>query len=116
MSISRFAAVNLLIDIVCLILFYYNFHSALFQDVTLRSLSDTVRSVPDGDLRGAGGEMETTSCVEEVCGGSPPNENSSLLRKPNLNMMAAFSHVGADLLRTLAVFAGAAAASTGEFV
>lgn len=113
-----FASVNLLIDIVCLVLFYYNLETALFHDPSIR-VRVAVES-GERDLDGVmSGEQDiemtaSTSFLEEVCGGSPPNESDGQLKKTNLNMLAAFYHVGADLLRTIAVYFGAAASTFGE--
>ena len=85
-----FGVVNLAIDIISFLLFYFNFDSVLLRTSTENSL----------DVSGYASIHDTTFETE-------------VIRLPNLNMLSALSHVGADALRTISMLLGATACTLG---
>ena len=124
-----FAAFNLLIDIISVMLFYRNYDTALYQPtVSNRSTSfaavfhtpskHSLSRVSSDERRLS--QVDESSYRKSSLEGSTPaleaargEQNDEEPVEYNLNMWSAASHVSADTLRTFAVFAGALASSLG---
>lgn len=91
MYMFAFASVNAGIDTVCITMFYQR------KDDVLHRRFPTI----------IGDDMsETTESTITV----PPKQ--PILRSANINMFSAFTHIGCDTLRTLAIFLSAIVSST----
>lgn len=150
-----FASINLVIDIICLVLFYRNKDTALIHhdnhnhitddnindnnDIEHNHNNSSSNNNNDDDtkssstleleevvkLRSSIAAIDATEC-NLLCNDNDNNINNNSVDiinninkksiKKNLNMLAAFYHVGADFLRTLAIYAGALAASLGIYI
>lgn len=90
-----FASINVVVDIVCIAIFYFR------QDVILFS-----RPAKEGT-----GEPKASPTPQTNSTNTNTNTNT-MFNSANLNMFAAFTHVGSDTLRTLAIFLAVLAAKT----
>lgn len=84
-----FASVNITVDVICLALFYYRKEDIMHNRFTSFT-----------------GEPEQRS---------PQPGQKTMFSNANLNMFAAFTHIGSDTLRTLAIYAAAIVARTTDY-
>jgi Co/Zn/Cd efflux system component len=84
-----FASVNIVVDITCITMFYYRKEDILHNKFTSFS----------------GEPVQTTN---------PPNQKT-MFSNANINMFAAFTHIGSDTLRTIAIYLAAIAATVSGY-
>lgn len=131
-----FAAVNFVIDLLASMMFYCNLDTALYstsnddttalntEGLELSQIKSKEAAIEEKSYLSFSykeneerlGDVETS---QAVIGDSAATENEEVEeegrvgKKCNLNMLSALSHVGADTLRTFAIFVGAAVGSSG---
>jgi Co/Zn/Cd efflux system component len=84
-----FASVNIVVDVTCITMFYYRKEDILHNKFTSFT----------------GEPVQTTS---------PPNQKT-MFSNANINMFAAFTHIGSDTLRTIAIYLAAIAATVSGY-
>ena len=114
-----FATLNLLIDVMCAMLFYRRGREVFEEPRTMLniptiSLETSVDSEEefghlDEDLDGGYSYSSTGSVISNSSSSSSRNDETFVpaATKKNLNMMSAWTHVGGDTIRTISVLAAA---------
>jgi Co/Zn/Cd efflux system component len=101
-----FAAANFVIDVVSTFLFYVR-----RKDVFL--FSPLVADQREGSINRSGNDSESNiDCESNIIGEFIGADIEMRPSEKNLNMISAFTHVGADTLRTCAVFIAAVVSDT----
>jgi Co/Zn/Cd efflux system component len=114
-----FAAVNICVDVCCGLLFLAR-RNNVFSETVSRKIS-VVQDSHDTDWSNHSDADEGINMIQlrsvenmQLVRGAPTDDGTTVHvgeERPNLNMMSAFTHIGGDTLRTLAIFGAALVSS-----